>query len=308
MARKDRDERPKKKGGIGNFISTLVIIVALAVFCYAGYQLITIYFAYKAGTDEYNALEEDYVDGERQTGDFEEEMAENETMGEDEWGSAVLDEARATGGRPLQKMENPINFEELLEINTDIIGWLEMEAVNISYPIVQGDDNDFYLHRTFRKQDNFAGSIFLDYINNPNFSNRNNIVYGHNMRNGSMFGILKQYREQEKYDKSPYFWIYTPTRIYKYEIFAASVVGTYSDSYKVAFADANDFQDFLDKAKKQTMIKTKATVNYRDTVVTLSTCTGDSSTRFIVQGKRVRTYESIPKAGGYDDEPETEAK
>lgn len=320
MAGRDRRNDSGKGSRIGSILSTLVIIVALAVFCYAGYQLVTIYFAYKAGSDEYNELEDNFVvkdtqnadekngDGdasgaERLTEDYDEEnMVENETMAEDEWGDSSIDEnATMLTGKKLQKMENPINFDELLAINTDIIGWLEMESVDISYPIVQSDDNDFYLHRTFRKQDNFAGSIFLDYLNSPNFSNRNNIVYGHNMKNGSMFGILKQYQDQEKYDKSKYFWIYTPTRIYKYEIFSASVVGTYSDSYQIAFANQADFKEFLDQAKQQSMIETTAHVSYNDTVVTLSTCTGDSSTRFIVQGKRVRTYQSVPKAGGYGD-------
>ncbi len=324
MARREERDRPKKKGGFGNFLSTLVIILALGVFCYAGYQLITIYLAYKAGTDEYSALEDQFVvkdkDTEQEQSEggasggtgggtgaerlteepLDEDTVENETMADDEWGETVIDEnATYLKGKKLQKMENPINFEELLSINTDIIGWLEMEAVDISYPIVQSDDNDYYLHRTFRKQDNFAGSIFLDYLNSPTFSNRNNIVYGHNMKNGSMFGILKQYQDQEKYDKSKYFWIYTPTRIYKYEIFSASVVGTYSDSYQIAFSDRDDFKEFLDQAKMQSMIKTTARVSYNDTVVTLSTCTGDSATRFIVQGKRVRTYESVPRKGGY---------
>ena len=230
-----------------------------------------------------------------------ENMAENETMDPDKWGDSYLEDGEGTDGKPLEKMENPVNFDELLAINDEIIGWLEVESLDISYPIVQAADNDFYLHRTFRKQDNFAGSIFLDCINRPDLSNRNNVIYGHNMKNGSMFGTLKKFREQETYDKSPYFWVYTPKKIYKYEIFSASVVGTYSDSYKVAFANSMEFQNFLNLAKQQSMIETKTQANFTDTVVTLSTCTGDTSTRFIVQGKRVRTYQSVPKAGGYED-------
>lgn len=307
MGRRDREPKKKKKGGIGSFFSTLVILAALGVFCYAGYQLFLIYMDYKVGVDEYGALEALAGDEKTSEGFDEEQMAENETMGEDQWGDAYI--SNNASSAPLEKMENPINFEELRAINEDVIGWLEMEAVDINYPIAQGEDNDFYLHRTFRKQDNFAGSIFLDYLNRPDFSNRNNIVYGHNMKNLSMFGKLKQYKEQETFDKSPYFWIYTPTKIYKYEIFAASVVGTYSDSYKIIFSDVNDFQTFLDQAAKQSVIQTKAKVGYADTVVTLSTCTGDNATRFIVQGKRVRTFQAVPKAGGYDsidDQPETE--
>ncbi|MDO4343906.1 MAG: class B sortase [Eubacteriales bacterium] len=300
---RERKKRKQKKGSIGNVISTVILLVALGVFCYAGYQLITIYFDYKAGTDEYGSLEA-YADTNKETEGFVEDvMAENETMGEDEWGDAVLREE--TGGKEFEQMENPIDFDSLLAMNEDIIGWLEMEAIDINYPIVQGTDNEYYLHRTFLGQDNFAGSIFLDYLNHSNFSNRNNIVYGHNMKNGSMFGILKKYGEQETVDKSPYFWIYTPSRIYKYEIFSAAEVDAYSSSYQITFADSQEFQSFLNLAKNQSWIKSSLQVGYGDTVVTLSTCTGNEATRFIVQAKRVRTYKAVPKAGGYDT-PETE--
>lgn len=298
--RRGTGQKRRRKRGIGNFISTLVIIIALGVFCYAGYQLVTIYFAYKAGTDEYSELE-GYVNSDRETESFDgENMVENETMAED--GETETD--ATAGTKKLQEMENPIDFDSLLAINGDIIGWLEMEALDITYPIVQGEDNEYYLHRTFRNQENFAGSIFLDYVNNPDFYNRNSIVYGHNMKNGSMFGTLKQYGEQETYDKSPYFWIYTPDKIYKYEIFACGVVGAYSDCYKTVFSGEEDFMNFINLAKSQSYIDTGVDVKYGDTVVTLSTCTGDSETRFIVQGKRVRTYQSVPKAGGYEETEE----
>lgn len=269
--RRGTGQKRRRKRGIGNFISTLVIIIALGVFCYAGYQLVTIYFAYKAGTDEYSELE-GYVNSDRETESFDgENMVENETMAED--GETETD--ATAGTKKLQEMENPIDFDSLLAINGDIIGWLEMEALDITYPIVQGEDNEYYLHRTFRNQENFAGSIFLDYVNNPDFYNRNSIVYGHNMKNGSMFGTLKQYGEQETYDKSPYFWIYTPDKIYKYEIFACGVVGAYSDCYKTVFSGEEDFMNFINLAKSQSYIDTGVDVKYGDTVVTLSTCTGD---------------------------------
>ena len=189
-----------------------------------------------------------------------------------------------------------------------MIGWLEMEAVDtINYPIVQGEDNDYYLHRTFQRTDNFAGSIFMDYMNKSNFGQRNTIVYGHNMKNGSMFGSLKNYRDQEVYKKSPYFWIYTPTRIYKYEIFSCAEVDKFGQDYQITFRDKEDFQEFIYHAQDQSLYDTGVDVDYTDTVVTLSTCTGNEATRFIVQGKRVRTYQAVPKAGGYETEAGAES-
>lgn len=296
--RKAQNARKAKKGGVGNCISTLIIIIALAVFVYAGYQLIQIYLDYKVGTDEYSGLEI-FADGEKETEGFvEEQMAENDLMG-DEWGDAHLKED--IGGLRFEDMENPIDFASLQAINEDIIGWIEVEALDINYPVVIGEDNDYYLHRTFRRQDNFAGSIFLDYMCRPNFSGRNTIVYGHNMKNGSMFGSLKEFRNQETYDKSPYFWIYTKDRIYQYEIFSCAEVGTYSEVYQIDFGTPEEFQNFIDVAKSRSVVGNDVDVSLRDTVVTLSTCTGNTETRFVVQGKRVRTYNAVEKAGGYGE-------
>lgn len=294
-----RGQRQKKKGGIGNVISTLVLLIAIGIFCFAAWKLVTIYLDYKTGVDEYTALEE-YADNEKVTEGLEDSMDANDTMG-DEWGDAELTEQN--GSSRFESMENPIDFDSLQEINPDVIGWLEMEAVDtINYPIVQGEDNDYYLHRTFQRTDNFAGSIFMDYMNKSNFGQRNTIVYGHNMKNGSMFGSLKDYRDQEVYQKSPYFWIYTPTRIYKYEIFACAEVDKFGQDYQITFRDKEDFREFIYRAQDQALYDTGVDVDYTDTVVTLSTCTGNEATRFIVQGKRVRTYQAVPKAGGYETE------
>ena len=288
MRRRQEREQEKRRNKAGSVLSSLVMIIALGVFCFAGYKLVTIYLDYKEGVDEYNKLEM-FADTQKNTEGFDEElMEENDTMA-DEWGDeAVLDEGKGT--RVFEVMENPIDFASLQSLNPDVIGWLEMEAIDINYPIVQGKDNDYYLHRTFQKVDNFSGSIFLDYMNRADFSQRNNIVYGHNMKNGSMFGSLKRYREKEVFEKSHYFWIYTRNRIYKYEIFACSEVSKFGPDYQYTFGKKEDYLEFLYHAKDQSLIDTGVEVGANDTIVTLSTCTGNDATRFIVQGKRVRTY------------------
>lgn len=306
MARREESRRrktDKKSGGIGNFISTLVLIIAVGVLVYAGYKLVRIYMDYKVGTDEYAAIEDQIVRSDaaqESTEGFEADvMDENNTMG-DNWGDTVLDEK--TSGKVFEKMENPIDFASLEAINSDVIGWIEMEAIDISYPVVQGTDNNYYLHRTIQKTDNFAGTIFMDFQNHKNFGDRNSILYGHNMKNGSMFGMLKKYREQETYDKSPYFWIYTKDFIYKYEIYSCAEVDQYSQDYQITFQDRASFEEFLNRTKNQSAIETGIDVEYGDTVITLSTCTGNDTTRFIVQGKRVRTYQAVEKLGGYETE------
>lgn len=298
MAERERRNQRRKKGGVGNVISTLIMLIALGVFCYAGYQLVTIYLDYKVGTDEYSKLEELAEVKEKTTESFDEEkMDKNATLG-DQWGGAKLEEELTAG--QFQEMENPIDFDALTAINEDVVGWIEMEALDVSYPIAQATDNNYYLHRTIQRTDNFSGSIFMDYQNSSNFGDRNSVIYGHNMKNGSMFGTLRKYREQETYDKSPYFWIYTPEYIYKYEIYSTAEVDQLSPDYQIWFADRASFEEFLNRTKSQSLVSNQVEVSYEDTVVTLSTCTGNEATRFIVQGKRVRTYKAVPKAGGYE--------
>lgn len=96
----------------------------------------------------------------------------------------------------------PINvdFASLKSINDDVIGWIYMEALpQISYPMVQGKDNNMYLHQTYEKNYNFAGTIFIDYENKRDFSDCNTLVYGHNMKNGSMFGMLKNTGQTKRF-------------------------------------------------------------------------------------------------------------
>ena len=128
------EENKKKKRTAGDVIRTLIMIVALGVFCYSGYQLLSIYQEYKKGSDEYHALENKYID---EKGMFEE---------------INTDAAEPT-------MKNPIDFAGLKAVNEDIIAWLKVGAIDISYPVTQGKDNDYYLHNTFENQPNIA--VFL---------------------------------------------------------------------------------------------------------------------------------------------------
>lgn len=169
------EENKKKKRTAGDVIRTLIMIVALGVFCYSGYQLLSIYQEYKKGSDEYHALENKYID---EKGMFEE---------------INTDAAEPT-------MKNPIDFAGLKAVNEDIIAWLKVGAIDISYPVTQGKDNDYYLHNTFENQPNIAGCIFMDHGCKKDFSDPNTIIYGHNMRNLSMFGKLKQFRDQAVFD------------------------------------------------------------------------------------------------------------
>ena len=260
---KQPEQKKKKKSDV---LLTIALIAAIVVFCYAAFNLYHIYTEYKKGTDEYNQIEE---------------MAVTERD---------ADSAEVAGPNAQLKPPIEVDFDKLKSVNEDVVGWIYVDALpDISYPIVKGKDNQTYLHQTYEKNYNFAGTIFVDYENSGDFSDCNTLVYGHNMKNGSMFGHLKKFREDDKlYKQDKYFWILTPERNYRYEIITAYTTGVNSDTYTLFKGPGEEFEKYLETIKGYSEIKTDDTdLTIKDRIVTLSTCTGNESTRFVVQGKRV---------------------
>ena len=331
-ARRDRDydgdiwnEKPvRRKSAAGTFLITLLLVVAVGVFCYSGYRLLGYYLAYKAGTDEYSGLNEGYTNldddpaggsangsGDGSAGGQKETDPPIDVSGGAGQGNiltnvaaledpatlpSILEAAYHEDATENEKpgsfpvLQNPVNFAELNAVNPDVIGWLRIGAISVSYPVAQAADNDYYLHRTFKKVDNFAGCIFENCMNSPHFTDQNTIIYGHNMKNGSMFGKLKEFAKQETYDKNPYFWIFTPQFIYQYRIFSTAVVGKIGDPYITRFSQ-EDFLKFVEKSVATSEVRCDTfTPDPSDRIVTLSTCTGNDSTRRILQGRLEQVY------------------
>lgn len=249
---------------------SLVLLVAIVVFCFAAYNLVHIYLEYKKGTDEYAALEELAVTERDPDVTKQQEEAEE---------TSVL------------KPPITVDFTPLKNVNEQVVGWIYVEAIpEISYPVVRGEDNDYYLHRTYEGTYNFAGTIFVDYENQGDFSDCNTLVYGHNMQNGSMFGKLKNFQKQETYDTSPYFWILTPEKNFRYEIFAAYSTPVDGEAYTLFLGPGQEFLEYAQRMKANSQVAASdVTFDVRDKIVTLSTCTGNEATRYVVQGKLVDT-------------------
>ena len=279
---KQPEQKKKKKSDV---LLTIALIVAIAVFCYAAFNLYHIYTEYKKGTDEYNQIEE---------------MAVTERD---------ADSAEVAGPSAQIKPPIEVDFDKLKSVNEDVVGWIYVDALpDISYPIVKGKDNQTYLHQTYEKNYNFAGTIFVDYENSGDFSDCNTLVYGHNMKNGSMFGHLKKFREDDKlYKQDKYFWILTPERNYRYEIITAYTTGVISDTYTLFKGPGEEFEKYLETIKGYSEIQTDDTdLTIKDRIVTLSTCTGNESTRFVVQGKRVDAEDADGAATNTDSTADEE--
>ena len=190
-----------------------------------------------------------------------------------------------------------VNFKGLSSINADVASWIYMPGVDISYPVVRGKDNDYYLQHTFEKNVSLSGAIFMDYQDSPDLVGFNTFIYGHNMRNGTMFGSLKKYLQDETLIQSaPYFYLYLKDgSVKKYRIFAYYQDDGNSDTYSRPSKEGEEA--YLAMIRKKSFVRVTLTPEEEKQAalfheyVTLSTCTGftGSGRRFLVHGVCVDT-------------------
>lgn len=182
-----------------------------------------------------------------------------------------------------------VDFEMLWQENKDIIAWIYCADTPINYPIVQSNDNDYYLRRRLDGQYSTAGTLFLDYRNSADFLNRNSIVYGHNMKVDTMFGTLVDYCEQAYYDAHPIMWLITPQQSYKIELFAGYFTEPISDAYSLQ-ENETDFKIYVNSAFSKSTFSSPIQIDDINTIITMSTCSDTAEdTRYVVLGNLVPT-------------------
>ncbi len=187
-------------------------------------------------------------------------------------------------------------FTELSEVNPDITGWLKIPGTVIDYPVVKTDDEDYYLHHDFYGQKSIYGTLFVKDIADVETPGTNIIIYGHHMRNNTMFGDLDAY-ESEDYCKShdiiEFNTLYEERRYRVISVFRSEILPEDSDEfryYEFYQADSKeDFDDFYHNIKKISEYETGVNADYGDTFITLSTCAYHTQNgRFVVVAKRIR--------------------
>lgn len=194
---------------------------------------------------------------------------------------AFLEEPQEAVAAAQEKPDIPtppeVDFDALTAINADCIGWLySPEEAIINYPVVQGEDNDYYQSHTFDQETNKCGGIFLDMLNEPDFTDQNNIIYGHHMKNGTMFASLVNYTEQEYYDEHPYLWLVTPEQTYMLQIFSGFLTDTESNVWQISFGSSKEYQDWLREVSRRSNFKSELSPGITDHIVTLATCSYES--------------------------------
>ncbi len=174
--------------------------------------------------------------------------------------------------------EIEINFKKLKSINKEVVGWIRVENTNIDYPIMQTNNNDFYLSNNIYKEYSSSGSIFMDYRNN-NFEDDNTVIYGHNMKNNAMFGELKKIYEGKIKGSIK---IYQESGVKRYNIFATRIIDP--DKSIDINMETEGFEQYIENAKSNSSIKFNVNVNSHDKIITLATCSYNRKERMLIHG------------------------
>lgn len=242
-----------------------LVILAVVLIGVALWKLMPPYLDRQISERDYRELAEEYV------------RYESEETGEDE-------------GKQKKKdwwlTDIKVEFDRLKEENPQIVAWIRFDdqaELGINYPVLYSGDNEKYLRTDFNGNSHIAGSIFLEGLNQSDFSDYYNILYGHNMKNGTMFGNLKKYKSEGFWEENQYFTVYTETTAYRYRIFSYEDAVNGGDVYKIGYRPGEEYQDFIDRMVENSDVNTGIKPQSQDKILTLSTCTeGGYSKRFAV--------------------------
>lgn len=264
--KKEDLKKHSKKYYIKEAVRKIIMLAALCVFTYSSYELTNIYLDYKDSDDDYENMEKMFevpdISGDSQTTDIKGNKINN-TNDEAVW---------------------KYDYQALAEMNSDAVGWIKQDNI-ISYPILKGTDNTYYLSHNAAHRESKSGSIFVDYRVKDGMEDKNCIIYGHDMLNNSMFGTLIKYASKSYFKEHPTFDVYIKDKGYRYYVFATYETDEIGDTYTYNFSSDEEFQRYIDLCISKRAYDTGISdVKATDKIITLSTCTrGDQSKRFIVQ-------------------------
>ena len=279
----------KKKIRISTVLLLVLLFVLLCVVAGAGWKLYRYYADYSKDRDLYSDLREEVIKPE--------ETEEKETEAEETTKAYLETEEYLENGvkkyrkklkRTSKTVPISVDWNELKKINKDIIGWVYFTGLpQISYPVLQADDNEYYVHRTYdlSSDTSKAGCIFMDYRMADDFSSPYSIIYGHNVRDGSMLSDLARLKDQTLYDEEPYFWILTPEGNYRYQIFSIFQCHRSADVFQRSFDSwGEDFSKWQNELKLRNSMQRNVELKEDGHVIAFSTCVPNSFDRTIVCG------------------------
>ena len=270
-------------------IEKIIVIAASIVAVFAFVMIIKKARDYKVAGDEYESLQQ-YASEEAQSTETAEQISEAEVEKEEEQTEKKKELKTNDNRDEFPDME--VDFKTLREKNQDTVGWLYVGSCGISYPIVQGEDNDYYMHHTFENTANASGAIIMDYRDNKYMKDWNTFIYGHNMKNGSMFGSLKKLLKDETLvEQDPYIYVYLPGYIYRYKIFSYYKDKPDSKMYWTA-DNLQEYRQYIRDALSLSVKNLNVETSEENNMVTLVTCSGsgEGKMRFFVHGEFIDRY------------------
>lgn len=285
VADKPKSKKKKKQSFIHYLIPT-VLFISMIVF---GGLFLRDFLEYRAAEDEYASLQDHIVISEEPK----KEAPKKEKAGEEEFDDEVEEE-------PVDLLHPhfQIDYGALSGVNADFTAVLHVPALSITYPVVKSKDNEEYLHRTFEGKANFAGSIFLDANAKGSYDHKNTFIFGHNMKNGTMFGKLKYFlRDEQLANSNPYVFLCRPEGITRYRIFSYYLTTVESPIYN-DFEGDKGYDQYLSLVQRLSSYRNypKDSIDFsqRPDIITLSTCSGPSggNQRFIVQVALEEVYQN----------------
>lgn len=191
-------------------------------------------------------------------------------------------------------VNNPIDFDELKKINPDICAYIQVDGTITDNPILQSSDDaddNFYLDHDENGNERRAGSIYIQKMNDSNFTDSNTLIYGHNMLNGTMFGQLKKFKNKDFFNQNRNIYVYIPGHVLQYEIISAFIYDDRHIMNSFNFDDEEEqmefFNECLNPSSFTKQVLEGATLDEDDRIITLSTCTNNASERYLVIGKLI---------------------
>lgn len=251
-------------------------MICFSMVFYSGYQIYTIYSGYAQADKTYAEASEKYV-------------KKTNREGPSAHTSFVTEPTEPLNLAPIQ-----VDFDALLQENEDVVGWIYSPDSTMNYPIVQAEDNDYYLRRMLDGSYNYSGSIFMDYRCDEDFQDFNSIIYGHNMNNDGMFASLADYQDPEFCKTHPVMYLLTPDADYQIDVIASIQTGADSNLY--CFPDnRKEFEKYLRSAIRESLICVEVDPESVERTVMLSTCSYEfQDARYIVIGS-LKQLDRLPE-------------
>lgn len=250
-----KENTKKKQKTNKNLISNIILILFIILFIFSSFKIIMWFLNNR----------------------------ENKKIAEEISQAITIDEENVE-----EKEKYKVEFQTLKEKNSDAVGFLKVNGTNIEYTVVKGTNNSYYLKHNFNKESNSAGWIFADYKNKVDGTDKNLVIYGHNMRDDSMFGSLKNILNDDWHngEENKYVNFITENDNSIYEVFSVYQVAD-EDYYITTDFKDNEFNDFIKTIKSRSKFDFGIDVNENDNILTLSTCANDNKYRVVLQAKKL---------------------